>query len=120
MDTPPPTQPNGTLILKIKITRTLMLDFFTGRRTLPGIPPDAELVSWWRYPVYTGEARLSEEYICLKVEHSSFPVPEPGTRYAELEPQVEIVPASKVAFKDKVPSTHTSRGRTIRGGGTTK
>jgi hypothetical protein len=89
MEQPPPPA-KGTLIIKVKITTTL-LDYFTGRRRVAGLPADAELISWWRHPTFTGEARLQDEWICFKVEHESFPIPAPGTRYTEAEPLTEIV-----------------------------
>jgi hypothetical protein len=107
MDTPPPA-PKGTLILKVN-TKGL-LDFFTGRRRI-NLPADAELISWWPDKDYGPGPALREESICLKVEHESFPVPEPGRRIETLQPTAEIVPASKVVFKAKVPSTHTRRSR---------
>ena len=109
MDTTPPPAAKGTLIVRVNTTG-LLLDFFTGRRRI-NLPADAELISWWPQRDYGPGPRLREECICFKVEHESFPIPEPGTKIAAVEPQAESVPAPKVVFKGKVPSTATERRR---------
>lgn len=116
---PPPTR--GTLIAKVNTVG--LYGLLTGRRALR-LPPDAELISWWRDTLYErgGEGRIESEWICLKLEHTSFPVPPPGTRYAELEPELiepESMrpPEAKAISRVKVPSQHTKRHRIIRPGG---
>jgi hypothetical protein len=108
MEPSPPKK--GALIVKVNTTG--LLDFFTGRRRI-NLPADAELISWWPERDYGPGPRLRDEFICFKAEHESFPIPEPGTRIATVEPQAEIVPAPKVVFKDKVPSTHARRRRKL-------
>lgn len=67
------------------LSKTTLLLYLTGKRTLTNVPPDAKIVSLWSDSDWS-EGVQSRSRVVLKIEHESFAPVEPGSRIPRIKP----------------------------------